>query len=103
MGIPCRLRPRLAAGRAVRISEPGRARHRRGDHVHRRQPPVGLLHPRALLQSAVTVELELTPEARTAVDRVAELARERFAPRAGEYDRAASFPEADFADLFEAG
>jgi alkylation response protein AidB-like acyl-CoA dehydrogenase len=51
----------------------------------------------------VTVELELSADARTAVDRVAELARERFAPRAGEYDRAASFPEADFADLFEAG
>ena len=51
----------------------------------------------------MSVLLELSPEARTAVDRVAELARERFAPRAGEYDRAASFPEADFADLFEAG
>jgi alkylation response protein AidB-like acyl-CoA dehydrogenase len=51
----------------------------------------------------VSVQLELSPEARTAVDRVAELARERFAPRAGDYDRAASFPEADFADLFDAG
>jgi alkylation response protein AidB-like acyl-CoA dehydrogenase len=51
----------------------------------------------------VSVQLELSPEARTAVDRVAELARERFAPRADEYDRAATFPEADFADLFEAG
>ena len=51
----------------------------------------------------MTVALALSPEARTAVDRVAELARERFAPRADEYDRAATFPEADFADLFEAG
>jgi alkylation response protein AidB-like acyl-CoA dehydrogenase len=51
----------------------------------------------------VSVLLELSPEARTAVDRVADLARERFAPRAGEYDRAASFPEADFTDLFDAG
>jgi alkylation response protein AidB-like acyl-CoA dehydrogenase len=49
------------------------------------------------------VQLELSPEARTAVDRVGGLARDRFAPRAGEYDRAAGFPEADFADLFEAG
>jgi alkylation response protein AidB-like acyl-CoA dehydrogenase len=51
----------------------------------------------------VTVELELSPEARTAVERVGDLARERFAARADEYDRAATFPEADFTDLFEAG
>lgn len=51
----------------------------------------------------MTVELELSPDARTAVDRVAVLARERFATRAEEYDRAATFPEADFADLFAAG
>ena len=51
----------------------------------------------------MSLALELSPDARTAVDRVAELARERFAARADEYDRAATFPEADFADLFEAG
>ncbi len=51
----------------------------------------------------MSLALELSPDARTAVDRVAGLARERFAARADEYDRAATFPEADFADLFEAG
>jgi alkylation response protein AidB-like acyl-CoA dehydrogenase len=49
------------------------------------------------------LQLELSPEALAAVDGVRELARERFAPRADEYDRTASFPEADFTDLFEAG
>ena len=37
------------------------------------------------------------------IARAAELARERFAPRAAEYDRAAAFPAEDFADLFAAG
>lgn len=37
------------------------------------------------------------------IARAAELARERFAPRAAEYDRAATFPAEDFADLFAAG
>ena len=47
--------------------------------------------------------LELSDESRAAVDRVGELARERFAARADGYDRTASFPAEDFADLFEAG
>ena len=37
------------------------------------------------------------------VGRAAELARERFAARADRYDREASFPAEDFADLFRAG
>ena len=37
------------------------------------------------------------------VGRVASLARERFAARAEGYDREASFPAEDFADLFRAG
>lgn len=49
------------------------------------------------------IELELTPEHRALVARVAELARQRFAPRADRYDRAAEFPREDFDDLFAAG
>ena len=37
------------------------------------------------------------------VARVANLARERFAPRAAHYDRTATFPLEDFDDLFAAG
>ncbi|HWT03194.1 MAG TPA: acyl-CoA dehydrogenase family protein [Pyrinomonadaceae bacterium] len=37
------------------------------------------------------------------VDRVRELAQEKFAPRAADYDLAAAFPAEDFADLFGAG
>jgi alkylation response protein AidB-like acyl-CoA dehydrogenase len=48
-------------------------------------------------------DLELGAQARQAVERAAELARERFAERADEYDRRAIFPAADFDDLFEAG
>jgi alkylation response protein AidB-like acyl-CoA dehydrogenase len=46
---------------------------------------------------------DLAPEKKALVDRVAELARERFAPRAACYDRKAAFPAADFEDLFAAG
>ena len=49
------------------------------------------------------VLLDLGEEARSAVERVAMLARESFAPRAGDYDRDAIFPAADFDDLFAAG
>src|SRR5689334_24576482 len=37
------------------------------------------------------------------VDRVAQLARERFAERAARYDQECAFPSEDFADLFEHG
>jgi alkylation response protein AidB-like acyl-CoA dehydrogenase len=46
---------------------------------------------------------DLSAAARPPVERVAELANERFAVRADEYDREAVFPAADFEDLFEAG
>jgi alkylation response protein AidB-like acyl-CoA dehydrogenase len=49
------------------------------------------------------MKLDLTPERQALVDRVAELARERFAPRAACYDRDAAFPAEDFADLHAAG
>ncbi len=49
------------------------------------------------------LDLDLDLERRALVERVAELARERLAPRAAHYDRTASFPAEDFADLFAAG
>jgi alkylation response protein AidB-like acyl-CoA dehydrogenase len=47
----------------------------------------------------------VSPEsvARDLVSRVRELAASRFAARADHYDRTASFPGADFEDLFDAG
>jgi alkylation response protein AidB-like acyl-CoA dehydrogenase len=47
--------------------------------------------------------LDLADEPREIIDRVRLLARERFAPRAPQYDRDAAFPAEDFADLFRAG
>jgi alkylation response protein AidB-like acyl-CoA dehydrogenase len=49
------------------------------------------------------MKLDLSPAQQTLVDRVATLARERFAPRAADYDRRAAFPSEDFDDLFAAG
>src|SRR6185295_18118868 len=49
------------------------------------------------------MKLDLTPERQALVDRAAELARQRFAPRAACYDRDAAFPAEDFADLHAAG
>lgn len=49
------------------------------------------------------LDLDLDLERLALVERVAELARERLAPRAAHYDRTASFPAEDFADLFAAG
>ena len=40
---------------------------------------------------------------RKLVDKVSELARERFAPRAERYDSEASFPFENYQDLREAG
>ncbi|GAA4696548.1 acyl-CoA dehydrogenase family protein [Phytohabitans rumicis] len=45
----------------------------------------------------------MTVDIDKAVTQVAELARDRFADRAGEYDRDATFPAADLDDLFAAG
>lgn len=49
------------------------------------------------------MELALTQDQQTLIDRVAHLAREAFAPRADHYDQTASFPVEDFEDLFRAG
>ena len=51
----------------------------------------------------VYAQLELTGEQLQLIQRVSVLAREKFAPRAAEYDRTASFPAEDFDDLFHAG
>ncbi len=56
-----------------------------------------------IVEAGAIPGLELSPVARDAVGRAAELARDRFAERADRYDREAVFPAADFHDLFEAG
>ena len=48
-------------------------------------------------------DVHLRPEARPLVERMRQLAREKFAPRAAEYDASATFPHADFDDLVAAG
>ena len=48
-------------------------------------------------------QLDLSPEKKELIDRVGGLAREKFAPRAAEYDRTATFPVDDFDDLFQEG
>ena len=45
----------------------------------------------------------LTDEQRRVVERVAALARERFAPRAARYDADSTFPYENYADLHAAG
>ena len=47
--------------------------------------------------------LDLAPDKQALVNRAKDLARERFAPRAAQYDLTASFPAEDFDDLFKAG
>lgn len=42
-------------------------------------------------------------ERQALIERVGELAREKLAPRAADYDRTATFPAEDFDDLFAAG
>ncbi len=53
--------------------------------------------------ASAAVLLDLPPDQQALIDRVAALARERFAPRAAAHDQAASFPGDDLADLFAAG
>ena len=47
-------------------------------------------------------QLDLNAEQQDLINRVRTLAREKFAPRAAAYDRTATFPAADFDDLFHA-
>jgi alkylation response protein AidB-like acyl-CoA dehydrogenase len=53
--------------------------------------------------SGLTTTTLLAADKRDLVDRMRELARERFAPRADDYDRRAVFPREDFDDLVAAG
>ena len=48
-------------------------------------------------------QLDLSAEQQELINRVGVLAREKFAARADEYDRTATFPAEDFDDLFHAG
>ncbi|HMG72706.1 MAG TPA: acyl-CoA dehydrogenase family protein [Pyrinomonadaceae bacterium] len=48
-------------------------------------------------------QFDLEIAQRELIGRVSTLAREKFAPRAAEYDRTATFPAEDFEDLFRAG
>src|SRR6185295_4035557 len=59
--------------------------------------------PERIAPRRVSMKLDLTPEQQALVGRAGELARQRFAPRAERYDRAAAFPAEDFDDLFAAG
>jgi alkylation response protein AidB-like acyl-CoA dehydrogenase len=52
---------------------------------------------------AIETQLDIACDRQALVDRVRELAQEKFAPRAADYDLAAAFPAEDFADLFDAG
>ena len=45
----------------------------------------------------------LTPKKQALIERLSELARDKFATRAAHHDRTASFPTEDFEDLFNAG
>ncbi|HVT18097.1 MAG TPA: acyl-CoA dehydrogenase family protein [Thermoanaerobaculia bacterium] len=49
------------------------------------------------------LRLGLDVERQSLIDRVGELARQKFAPRAAHYDQTATFPAEDFDDLFQAG
>lgn len=49
------------------------------------------------------IDFGLSSEARDLVERVSTLSAGRFAARAAEYDRTATFPAEDFDDLFQAG
>jgi alkylation response protein AidB-like acyl-CoA dehydrogenase len=53
--------------------------------------------------AAIETQLDIACDRQALVDRVRELAQEKFAPRAADYDLAAAFPAEDFADLFDAG
>ncbi|MCI0488174.1 MAG: acyl-CoA/acyl-ACP dehydrogenase [Blastocatellia bacterium] len=49
------------------------------------------------------MDFDLTPSQQELLCRVAEMARDRFAPRAADYDERAVFPAEDFEDLFREG
>ena len=54
-------------------------------------------------KTGIYSQLDLDIEQQTLISRVNTLAREKFAARAAEYDRTATFPAEDFEDLFREG
>lgn len=60
-------------------------------------PAASLPEPRGF------ADVHLRAEGRSLVERMRALARERFAPRAAQYDESGEFPQADFDDLVTAG
>lgn len=57
----------------------------------------------AYFNNGLYAQLELSNNQQEIVERVGNLARDNFAPRAAHYDSTASFPAEDFEDLFRAG
>ena len=57
----------------------------------------------AYFNNGLYTQLELSNNQQELVERVGNLARDNFAPRAAHYDSTASFPAEDFEDLFRAG
>jgi alkylation response protein AidB-like acyl-CoA dehydrogenase len=49
------------------------------------------------------MEIDVAADKQEIINRVRDLAREKFAPRAAYYDQTATFPAEDFDDLFRAG
>lgn len=56
----------------------------------------------AYTNNIIYSQLDLSHNQQELIDRVSYLAHEKFAPRAAEYDRTATFPTEDFEDLFRA-
>src|ERR1700682_6295547 len=57
----------------------------------------------AYSNNGLYTQLDLKSNQQELVERISNLARERFAPRAAHYDSTATFPAEDFEDLFRAG
>lgn len=57
----------------------------------------------AYLNTETYSQLNLESDQQELIDRMRELAREKFAPRAAHYDETATFPAEDFDDIFHAG
>jgi alkylation response protein AidB-like acyl-CoA dehydrogenase len=64
-------------------------------------PPLEITFPAG--ENVIETQLENHVDRQALVDRVRELAREKFARRAADYDQTATFPVEDFQDLFGAG
>src|SRR3712207_5912867 len=56
-----------------------------------------------MARRALSMDMRPSPRQQALMDRAYKLAVERFAPRADRYDREASFPFEDYADLRDSG